>query len=230
MSTENNARAQILGTIRNALRRADDGAAAAAVERRVSSHPRNTVPARTARPREEVITLFVDMLRDVAATVDRCARPAEVPALVAEWLARHNLPAQLKVSLDPALDTIPWEVTPTVEVERGAATPTDLTAVTGAFAGIAETGTLMMLSSGATPSTMNFLPDNHVVVMRTADVVGAYEEAWDRVRALLGDGQMPRTVNLITGPSRTGDIEQKIQLGAHGPRRLHLILVDGGDA
>jgi hypothetical protein len=35
---------------------------------------------------------------------------------------------------------------------------------------------------------------------------------------------MPRTVNLITGPSRTGDIEQTIELGAHGPRRLHIIL------
>ena len=38
--------------------------------------------------------------------------------------------------------------------------------------------------------------------------------------------EWPRTVNLITGPSRTGDIEQRIQLGAHGPRRLHIILVD----
>jgi L-lactate dehydrogenase complex protein LldG len=37
---------------------------------------------------------------------------------------------------------------------------------------------------------------------------------------------MPRTVNFITGPSRTGDIKQRIQLGAHGPRRLHIVLVD----
>jgi L-lactate dehydrogenase complex protein LldG len=37
---------------------------------------------------------------------------------------------------------------------------------------------------------------------------------------------LPRTVNLITGPSRTGDIEQRIQLGAHGPRRLHIVLVE----
>jgi L-lactate dehydrogenase complex protein LldG len=57
-------------------------------------------------------------------------------------------------------------------------------------------------------------------------VTGSYEDAWDRLRRHVGDGVMPRTVNLITGPSRTGDIEQTIELGAHGPRRLHIILLD----
>ena len=83
-----------------------------------------------------------------------------------------------------------------------------------------------MLTSGAdTPSTLNFLPDTHVVVLKAEDVVGPYEDALDRVRAR-GNG-MPRTINFVTGPSRTGDIEQQIQLGAHGPRRLHILLVEG---
>jgi L-lactate dehydrogenase complex protein LldG len=82
-----------------------------------------------------------------------------------------------------------------------------------------------MLTSGAdTPSTLNFLPDTHVVVLKAGDVVGPYEDALDRVRAK-GNG-MPRTINFVTGPSRTGDIEQQIQLGAHGPRRLHILLVE----
>lgn len=218
------ARAQILGGIRDTLRRADETAAAQAVDARLARHPRNTIPARTARPRPEVVDLFVTMVRDVAATVDRVERLEDAPRRIAEWLASHNLPATVKVSLDPALDALPWASVPTVEAVRGGATPDDLTAVTGAFAGIAETGTLMMLSSPETPSTTNFLPDNHIVVMRAADVVGPYEDAWDRMRAR---GGVPRTVNLITGPSRTGDIEQRIQLGAHGPRRLHIVLVDG---
>jgi L-lactate dehydrogenase complex protein LldG len=54
-------------------------------------------------------------------------------------------------------------------------------------------------------------------------VVAAYEDGWDRLRE---GGGMPRAINFITGPSRTGDIEQRIELGAHGPRRLHIILVD----
>src|SRR3546814_17374947 len=93
----------------------------------------------------------------------------------------------------------------------------------GAFAGIAETGTVMMASGPDAPITLNFLPENHVVVLRASQVAGTYEEAWQRLREARGRGVMPRAVNLITGPSRTGDIEQTILLGAHGPRRLPAI-------
>jgi L-lactate dehydrogenase complex protein LldG len=64
-----------------------------------------------------------------------------------------------------------------------------------------------------------------VVVLKAADIAGDYETIWERIRADFGPGAMPRTVNMITGPSRSGDIEQKILLGAHGPRRLHIIVV-----
>jgi L-lactate dehydrogenase complex protein LldG len=95
--------------------------------------------------------------------------------------------------------------------------------VTAAFAAIAETGTLMALSGPDSPTTLNFLPDNHVVILRASQVMGAYEDGWDKLRRT---GALPRVVNFITGPSRTGDIEQKILLGAHGPRRLHIILIE----
>src|SRR3546814_4793731 len=84
----------------------------------------------------------------------------------------------------------------------------------------------MMASGPEAPTTLNFLPENHIVVLRTSQVIGSYEEAWQRLRAALGPGVMPRSVNMIPGPSRTGDIEQTILLGAHGPRRLHVLLVD----
>src|SRR3546814_19426494 len=96
----------------------------------------------------------------------------------------------------------------------------------GAFAGIAETGTVMMASGPDAPITLNFLPENHVVVLRASQVTGTYEEAWQRLREARWRGVMPRAVNLITGPSRTGDIEQTLLLGTHGPRRLHVLLVD----
>jgi L-lactate dehydrogenase complex protein LldG len=83
----------------------------------------------------------------------------------------------------------------------------------------------MLLSGPTHPTTLNFLPEVHIVVLRAADVVGPYENAWARVRTARDNGAMPRTVNFVTGPSRTADIEQTIQLGAHGPRRLHIILV-----
>ncbi len=83
-----------------------------------------------------------------------------------------------------------------------------------------------MLHSGPSgPTTLNFLPETNVVVLPMDRMVGAYEEAWDLLRDRFGSETMPRTVNFISGPSRTADIEQTIQLGAHGPRRLHIILV-----
>jgi L-lactate dehydrogenase complex protein LldG len=125
-------------------------------------------------------------------------------------------------------------VRPLLAIRRGRAEPGDAVSLTPCLAAIAETGTLLLVSGAHTPTTLNFLPDTHIIVLRAGQVVASYEDGWDLVRARSKDGPggWPRTVNLITGPSRTGDIEQRIILGAHGPRRLHIVLVDepGGSA
>jgi L-lactate dehydrogenase complex protein LldG len=90
---------------------------------------------------------------------------------------------------------------------------------------VAESGTLVLVSGEDNPTTLNFLPDTHIVVVSADDVAGDYETVWQRIREQYGAGTMPRTVNLITGPSRSADIEQTLILGAHGPRRLHVIVV-----
>jgi L-lactate dehydrogenase complex protein LldG len=69
-----------------------------------------------------------------------------------------------------------------------------------------------------------------MVIVDAADIVGDYETVWRRLRERLGPGSMPRTVNLITGPSRSADIEQTIILGAHGPRALHILVVGSAAA
>jgi L-lactate dehydrogenase complex protein LldG len=94
-----------------------------------------------------------------------------------------------------------------------------------ALAGVAETGTLVLTSGPDNPTTINFLPETHIVAVRADDIVGDYESVWDAFRLRFGRGALPRTVNMITGPSRSGDIEQTILLGAHGPRRLHIVVV-----
>jgi L-lactate dehydrogenase complex protein LldG len=220
-------RDDILGGIRKALKRGPlDEAAAAPLRARLAAPTRNLIPTRaTALDDAGRIALFVAMAEEVQTTVARVASLAEVPAAVASYLASENLPAELVMAPDPALDAIPWGERPLLQLRRGKAAPGDQVSVTPAFAGIAETGTLMLTSSAETPSTLNFLPDTHVVVLKADQVVPTYEEGWTRLRAR---GDMPRTVNFITGPSRTGDIEQRIQLGAHGPRRLHIVLVDEG--
>ena len=219
------ARDDILGGIRVALRRgALPAETQAALAKRVSTHRRNLVPARAAAlDHANRENLFVQMAEEVQTTVTRVASNQDVPAEVARYLAAENLPAELVMAPDPALDAIPWDRRPMLQTRRGRAEAGDAVSLTSCLAAIAETGTLMLVSSPDTPTTLNFLPDTEIVVVRAGQVVPGYEDGWDLLRGLPG---LPRTVNFVTGPSRTGDIEQRIQLGAHGPRRLHIVLVE----
>ena len=225
----------ILGSIRRSLGRgALDATARAALDERMAKPAPNLVPARTDISQDERVALFTSMAKAVFATVDRVSGPDAVPGAVADYLAQHNLPPALVMAPDPALDAYPWGERPMLAIRRGRAEEADRVGVTGAVMGFAETGTLMMTSGPDHPSTLNFVPENHVVVLPAEKIGGAYEEGWAHLRAEgepgADGGFMPRTVNLVTGPSRTADIEQTIALGAHGPRRLHIVIVDGDES
>jgi len=194
------------------------------VQDRLERSPRGVVPARGQVPGEERIALFKTMAEASLATVTEVTSAAEVPQSIALFLRNHNLPATLRMGSDPRLRTMPWSET-ALEISHGPSEGRDLNAVSHAFGGVAETGTLAMISGPENPSTLNFLPDNHIVVVSARDIASDYESIWSRVRFSFGKGGMPRTVNFITGPSRSGDIEQTLLLGAHGPRRLHVIVV-----
>lgn len=217
-------RERILGAIRSALGAGAPERDPAAVEARLAAHAKGLVPARGQLAAAARIKLFIAMAEEASATVTRVGALVEVPGAIAGYLADHNLPAVARLAAD--LDHIPWHEAPLLDLAKGRAEDADKVSITGAFAGIAETGTVMALSGSGHPTTLNILPETHVVVLRGDQIVGAYEEAWDNLRAS-GRGT-PRTVMLITGPSRSGDIEQIMQLGAHGPKRLHLVIVDAG--
>ncbi|MBI3453958.1 MAG: lactate utilization protein [Rhodospirillales bacterium] len=221
------ARDQIMSGIRRSLaREALDPAAAAPLEARLARPPVGPIPARAGgRDRRQLAELFESYAREVSATVARVPTLADLPNAVASYLAGANLPAEVKMAPDPLLDRAPWAKRPLLKLSRGRADGSEPTGLSAAFAGIAETGTLMLASGPESPSTLNFLPDTHIVVLPISRLVGPIEDAWKRLRAALG-GAMPRTVNFITGPSRSADIGQKIELGAHGPRRLHIVIVE----
>jgi L-lactate dehydrogenase complex protein LldG len=221
----------ILSSLRRSLRREQPSAEdRALLEQRLAAPQANLVPQRAQLPHAEQLDLMERMLKELSASVVRLPSEAAVPQAVADYLKSENLPPKLRMAPRDDLRALPWQSQPLLEVEEGIAEAEDATSLTGAFAGIAETGTVMMASGPEAPVTLNFLPENHIVVLRASQVIGTYEEAWQRLRAAQGRGVMPRAVNMITGPSRTGDIEQTILLGAHGPRRLHVLLVDDRDA
>lgn len=189
----------------------------------LTDHPANLVPARGQVDGAERLALFAEMVEASAATLARVDGWDAVGPAVADYLKGRNLPTAIAVAPDARLD--PVAAHGLIEARRGPALPQDVVGVSLGFAGIAETGSMLLVSGPQTPTSLNFLPDIAVVVIDAATVAGTYEEAWAAVRRAFPDG-LPRTLNLITGPSRTGDIEQTIQLGAHGPRQVHVVLVD----
>lgn len=215
------ARDDILGGIRARLgRKAASSARLAELQRGLADPRARIVPARAQGDAPELIERFIEMAEFAAASVERLARMDDVPQAVARFLAGHNLPARLVAA--PALEGTDWSMAPALEVRFDTARPEDVVGLTRAYAGVAETGTLVQRSGPDTPTGINFLPETHIIVLRAGDLVGSYETVWQRLRR---EGALPRTVNLITGPSRTGDIEQQILVGVHGPRRLHVLLV-----
>lgn len=221
-------RNRILGAVRRSLRREAADEAEQLVDARLRGHARGLVPARGQVEGDALLALFASQAQAVDATVARISSEAEVPEAVGDFLKQNNLPPRIRIAPHPDLQTLPWaEKAPLLEVSEGRADPQDVVSVTPAFAAVAETGTLVLHSGPQTPTTLNFLPETHVVVLRASQVVGAYEEVWDRLREA-DPTALPRTVNMITGPSRTADIEQRLELGAHGPRRLHVVLIENG--
>ena len=218
------ARDDILSTIRRSLGVSGrEAPRLAAVSERIAGAPRGLVPARGQLDPAGRIALFRAQAEGVQATTAEVPR-AGVAAEIARWLRDNNLPATLRMGGDPRLAALDFGAS-ALAISRGASKGDDLNGLSHAFAGVAETGTLAMESGPDNPTTLNFLPDNHIVLVHAADVAGDMETVWTRLRERHGKGRMPRALNLITGPSRSGDIEQKLLLGAHGPRRLHIIVV-----
>ena len=220
------ARDQILASIRKSLGvTGQEAPRRKTVADRIAGHPAGVIPARGQLPTAERVRLFRTMVEAAAGTIEEVPRPADVPAAVAAFVRAKNLPMSVRRGDDPRLAALPWDKERALEVTTGPSDGHQLVSVSYAFGAAAESGTLVLTSGRDNPTTLNFLPDTHIVVVEAKDVAGDYETVWARLRARFGEGTMPRTVNMITGPSRSADIEQTLILGAHGPRRLHVMVV-----
>ncbi|WP_417224539.1 LutC/YkgG family protein [Amphritea sp.] len=231
-SASHTSRADIFANIRRGLKLDPaDTQRQQRVTNRLSAKANNLIPARSQLPVTEQVELFKTMALEAVAELIELDSIEQVPQACADWLAEHQF-NELNSASNPELSALDWsplvqqQITRTERVAQAG----DIASLTTSFAGIAETGTLMLHSSAQSPTTLNFLPDNHLVVLRRSAIVGCYEEAWKNLRQqCFGDNtanQLPRTVNMITGPSRSADIEQTLQMGAHGPKTLVILLIN----
>ncbi len=208
------ARDRILARIRQTRhpdRPADQGLWA-----RLNARPRGPLPSiepdLVERFRQRAIALASDVRGPVAAS--------ETPVAIAAYLMEKQL--SLQAVCWPPLRNLNWSRAGLSVEARGAAAG-DLVGITGVFCAIAETGTLMLLSGADTPATVSLLPETHIALLPLARIVARMEEGWDWLRR--DPGTLPRSINLISGPSRTADVEQTVTLGAHGPYRVCIVLV-----
>jgi len=219
-------RSALFASIRQSLGvTGNEPARRAAVDERIARHPRGVIPRRGQLPPAERVALFLKMVEAANGTAQALPNAADVPAAVSAFLRSHNLPMQIRRGDDPRLAALPWQSERTLDVSTGASDGHQLASVSHAFGGVAETGTLVLTSGPDNPTTLNFLPDTHIVVIARQDIAGDYETVWQRLRETFGVDALPRAINMITGPSRSADIGQILILGAHGPRRLHVLVV-----
>jgi L-lactate dehydrogenase complex protein LldG len=212
------ARDDILGRLRQRIGRDPANAAVARehAERLIAqpvSGPRPAYPG-------DLATRFIERARALISTVDECAALTDVPQRCAGWISAQGLGRAIVVS--PELAGLDWQATG-LDVRIGAAHGDDLIGVTGCFRAIAETGTLMLCSGATSPAVNSLLPETHIAVVQRAHIVADMEAAMRDARE--NPAPWPRAVNFVSGPSRTADIEQTIVLGAHGPYRVHLLIV-----
>ncbi len=192
----------------------------AAVQDRLARHPRGTIPARAKADRATLLQTFTDMLKSQGAEVTRVTGKDAVKAI-----ARDSPP-----TASPSLCV--WAGTNASQLCPGRSEPASRSrhsrrqsiVVSGRGRGRRDRNPVPRLRPRQS-NHLAFLPETHFILVEEADIVGCYEEAFDRLRALYGEGNLPRSVNMISGPSRTADIEQTIVRGAHGPKRLHVLIL-----
>ena len=202
------------------IRRATGGGDAVAVAVRLGQRDVQLapVPAQAQAQGEARITQFMEKATAVDATVSRLASLDDLPAALADELRQRNLPAAIRTGSDPAFAR-DWG---TVEHSIGIGRLVEPATLSRAELAMAETGTLVLASGPENPVTLTFLGETHFVVVAAADIKAGFEDMWADWRERALD---PRTVNMVTGPSRSADIGQTLQLGAHGPVALHVFVV-----
>ena len=213
-------RDRILTKVRSALGRNGPLPDARIAELRAHLERRQTGP----RPKSDwdPVERFRARALALKSTVDEVETPASVPQAVARYLLANKLPMNDVVW--PELAAMDW-TSAVIRVEARKAQGGDLVGITGSFCAIAETGTMLLLSGEPTPASTSLLPETHIAIVPAARIVKGMEDALSLVRA--ERGVLPRSTNFVSGPSRTADIEQTLVLGAHGPYRVHIVLVEG---
>ena len=221
------ARDEILASVRRSLHvSGDEAPRRAAVAARLAQAPIGIVPARGQGDAAARIATFKAEAARAAATISEAPSADDVPIEIARWLREGNMPATLRMGADPRLAAMPWAAT-TIEVSHGPSDGYDLNAVSAAFAAVAETGTLALVSGVENPTTLNFLPENHIAVVFADDVVGDFESRVRPAARRIRRRRPPAHVEFRHRPVAVG--RYRADADVRRPRAPATAHRDGGD-
>lgn len=170
---------------------------------------------------EDLVALFSQRAMARRAQIAGIPSPEHAPFAIGVLLKDEGAPLRLHVPAQSPLRALSWKNAAGITLYGGRPSIED-SALAAADYAIAETGTLVFLSAPARPASWHFLPSRAFVILSSAQILPTLEDVLAAVKAK----GMPSTLNLITGPSCTGDIEQSIEYGAHGPKQVHILLCD----
>lgn len=222
-----NARERMLGRLRSAAPPPSPDSTLAALDMRIAAHYDG--------PRPDAAALadgLENALRSSRADVWR-ATASEWPAQVAARLARHGA---RRLLLDPAckegaalagalpdgIEALPFHAP--LEAWKGELFGTVDAGLTVARSGIAATGTLILAPDAGTPRTVSLVPPLHIALVYADTLHATLHDAARDERWREG---MPANLVLVSGPSKTSDIQQTLAYGAHGPRWMWVVIVTG---
>lgn len=225
------ARERILGQIRSVM--PEDKNRQQKVEQRIKQPPELIRPLIS----DDHLTQFREKLELGGGDLTLVEDYQQAASAITAFIKAESLPAKLRLA--PALKHMAWDNR--LEISYGKSDGDDLVSVTPAFCAIAESGSVVLLSDPESPTSLNFLPDVHFVIVEASQLLPHIEDVWtklrqhkDITRVIARDiargvpMDVPRAINIITGPSKTADVEQTLQIGAHGPRQLKVILIRPG--
>ncbi len=218
-------RAEIFSKVRTALHAQDGDGRAAAAQDRIAVPPSHPRPQRACVSTSEARAAFFRHLQAVSAIVTEVATPDDVPAAIARFIDTDYPGAPVTLGRDPWLAALPWQKIPNLQRHAWQPGHPPHIALSRAISAIAETGTLVLASNPDNPASLNYLPEVHIVVVDASTLKASMEAGLASARQCPGPAGMPRTLALVSGASRTADVGGKLVAGAHGPKKLLVILV-----
>jgi len=184
-----------------------------------------TAPVHPPLPVADLAVVFAESFRRIGGEFFYCEDLAQLRTQLRAWLAERLPTGQQFYVWEPAMQAllaaaqVPFQATEVGFRTQAAAGLTSCEAL------VARTGSIVVAPATASGRRLSIYPDQHLVLARPSQVVDEIGAALRVVQGRYG-ARLPSMLSLTTGPSRTADIEKTLVLGAHGPRRLSLFLLE----